>query len=68
MLQERASRHTKHECLPAEMLSVCSYDPFRGFLRAIDTYVVTEFADDGHIKIILFNWCAFLPAHMYTGC
>jgi Na+/H+ antiporter NhaC len=34
----------------------CRYDPFRGFLRTIDTYAVNAFADDGHIKIILFNW------------
>ena len=38
-------------------VNLCRYDPFRGFLRAIDTYIVTEFADEGHIKIILFNWC-----------
>ena len=34
----------------------CRYDPFRGFLRTIDTYVLGAFADEDHIKIILFSW------------
>ena len=33
-----------------------AYDPFRGFLRTVDTYVIGAFNDEGHIKIILFNW------------
>lgn len=34
----------------------CSYDPFRGFLRSIDTYVLNSFADADHIFVILFSW------------
>ena len=34
----------------------CSYDPFRGFLRSIDTYVLGAFADEDHIYVILFSW------------
>lgn len=32
------------------------YDPFRGFLRTVDTYILGAFADEGHIYIILFSW------------
>lgn len=37
-------------------MSCCSYDPFRGFLRAIDTYVLGSLADEGHAYVIMFDW------------
>eukprot|EP00892_Ulva_mutabilis_P010777 jgi/Ulvmu1/8071/UM004_0308.1 len=35
---------------------VHSYDPFRGFLRTLDTYIIESFASTDHIFVILFSW------------
>ena len=37
-------------------LQFCRFDPLRGFLRTLDTYIIGSLYDEGHIKIILFNW------------
>lgn len=34
----------------------CRYDPFRGFLRTLDTYIIESFASTDHIFVILFSW------------
>lgn len=41
--------------LPAT-LPLCRYDPFRGFLRTLDTYIINSFASADHIFVILFSW------------